>query len=198
LGIVAAAYFGLGPGIYRKTGGRLPLSTQFVMAPVLIGQHLSLAHYRSQCRAWNELTPGLWIGRVLRETEAEAAIAQGVTAVLDLTTEFSEPAPFRAANYRNLPILDLTTPNQDQLAEAVAFIVDEAARGLVYVHCKAGYSRTAAVAGAYLLASGEAATVEEAIARLREVRPTIVVRSEAEEALRTFAHAEKSTLETSA
>lgn len=198
LGIAAAAYFGLGPGIYRKAGGRLPLSTRFALAPVLIGQHLSLAHYRRQCRAWNQLTPGVWIGRVLTETEAMSAFESGVTAVLDLTTEFSEPAPFRATNYRNLPILDLTTPTQDQLADAVAFIVEEAARGVVYVHCKAGYSRTAAVAGAYLLASGEAATVEEAIARLRAVRPTIVVRSEAEEALRSFAHAEKSTIEMSA
>jgi protein-tyrosine phosphatase/membrane-associated phospholipid phosphatase len=187
LGTAAGGYFGLGPGIYRKAGGRLPLSTRFVLAPVLIGQNLSLAHYRRQCRAWDDLVPGVWIGRVLNKTEAAAAVEQGVTAVLDLTTEFSEPAPFRAVNYFNLPILDLTTPTQEQLNRAVAFIVQHAAKGTVYVHCKAGYSRTAAVAGAYLLTSQRAATVEEAIMRVREVRPTIVVRPEAVEALRTFA-----------
>src|SRR5437870_9449729 len=42
LAIVAAAYFGLGPGIFRKSDGRLPLSTRFVLAPVLLGQYLSL------------------------------------------------------------------------------------------------------------------------------------------------------------
>ncbi len=187
LGIASAAYFGLGPGIYRKAGGCLPLCTRLALAPVLIGQHLSLAHYRRQCRAWDELTPNVWIGRVLTETEAAAAIELGVTAVLDLTTEFSDPALFRASNYCNLAILDLTTPTQDQLAEAVAFIMQGAAKGVVYVHCKAGYSRTAAVAGAYLLASQAVTTVEEAIARLREVRPSIVVRPEAVDALRTFA-----------
>ncbi len=37
LGMVAAAYFGLGPGIYRKADGRLPLSTRFVLGPVFWG-----------------------------------------------------------------------------------------------------------------------------------------------------------------
>jgi protein-tyrosine phosphatase len=71
-------------------------------------------------------------------------------------------------------------------AEAVAFIAEEAAKGRVYVHCKIGYSRSAAVVGAYLLASHEAATVEEAVAQLRKVRPSIIIRPEAMEALRTF------------
>jgi protein-tyrosine phosphatase len=47
-------------------------------------------------------------------------------------------------------------------------------------------SRSAAVAGAYLLAAQEAATVEEAVARLRKVRPSIIIRPEAMEALRGF------------
>jgi protein-tyrosine phosphatase/membrane-associated phospholipid phosphatase len=193
LGIAATAYFGLGPRIYRKNRGCLPLSTRFVLAPVLAGQHVSLAHYRRQCRAWDELTPAVWIGRVLNESEARTAMERGVTAVLDLTTEFSEPAHFRAARYVNLPILDLTTPTQAQLGEAVAFIMEEAVKGVVYMHCKAGYSRTAAVAGAYLLAIQEAASVDQAIAKLREVRPSIVVRAEAKQALRVFADAQRKT-----
>jgi protein-tyrosine phosphatase len=192
LGMVAAGYFGLGPGIYRKADGRLPLSTCFVLAPVLIVQYVSLAYYRRQCRAWDEVAPGVLIGRILTEEEAATAVKHGVTAVLDLTAEFSESAPFRATKYRNLPILDLTTPTQEQLQEAAAFIALEAAKGKVYVHCKIGYSRSAAVAGAYLLASHEAATVEDAVARLRKVRPSIVIRPEAMEALRAFAQGEAS------
>jgi protein-tyrosine phosphatase/membrane-associated phospholipid phosphatase len=191
LGIVAAAYFGLGPGIFRKADGRLPLSTRFVLAPVLMGQFLSLVYYRRRCRAWDEIAPGVLIGRALSEVEAAAAVRHGVTAVLDLTAEFSETAAFHATRYRNLPMLDLTAPTQVQLREAVAFIAEEAVEGTVYVHCKIGYSRSAAVAGAYLLASQQAATVEEAVARLREARPSIVIRPEAIEALRTFARSEK-------
>jgi protein-tyrosine phosphatase len=187
LGIVAAAYFGLGPGIFRKLDGGLPWCTRLVLAPVLIGQYLSLLYYQRRCRAWDEMAPGLLLGRTLTDAEATAAIEQGVTAVLDLTAELSEALPFRTTRYRNLPILDLTAPTQDQLHEAVAFLIEEAANGLVYLHCKIGYSRSAAVAGAYLLASDQAATVEEAVAQLHCVRPSIVIRPEAMVALRAFA-----------
>jgi protein-tyrosine phosphatase len=185
LAMVAAAYFGLGPGIFRKTDGCLPLSTRFVLGPVLLGQYCSLVYYRRRCRASDEVAPGVRIGRVLTEAEAAAAVQQGVTAVLDLTAEFSETASFRALRYCNLPILDLTAPTQDQLHQAVAFLAEEAAKGVVYLHCKIGYSRSAAVAGAYLLASREAATVEEAVARLRQVRPSIIIRPEAMLALQS-------------
>jgi membrane-associated phospholipid phosphatase len=188
LGMVAGAYFGLGPGIFRKTDGRLPLSTRFVLAPVLLGHHLSLAYYRRQCRAWDEVAPGVLIGRTLTGAEAAAAMKQGVSAVLDLTAEFSEAAPLLlAANYHNLPILDLTVPTQDQLREAAAFIAAEAAKGTVYVHCKIGFSRSAAAVGAYLLDRQEAATVEEVIHRLRQARPAIVIRPGVREAMRAFA-----------
>ena len=59
-------------------------------------------------------------------------------------------------------------------------------QGVVYVHCKVGYSRSAVVVGAYLLASGAAASAEEAIARLRAVRPSIVIRPEAVAALQGY------------
>jgi predicted protein tyrosine phosphatase len=187
LAIVAGAYFGIGPGVYRKAGGRLPLSTRFVLAPVLLGQHLSLAYYRRHCRAWDEVAPGVLIGRTLSEAEAAGAVRQGVTAVLDLTAEFTEAKAFRATRYYNLPLLDLTAPRQEQLHEAVAFLAGEAAEGTVYLHCKIGYSRSAAVAAAYLLSVREIDTAEEAVDRLRQARPSIVVRPEALEALRVFA-----------
>jgi protein-tyrosine phosphatase/membrane-associated phospholipid phosphatase len=180
LALVAAGYFGLGPSVYRKTAdGRLPLSTRVVLAPVLLGQYLSLNYYRRQCRPWDEVAPGVLVGRVLSNAEAAAAVRHGVTAVVDLTAEFAEASPFRAVTYRNLPVLDLTAPTPGQLAEAVAFIAAHADAGMVYVHCKIGYSRAAAVVGAYLLATGQSATASEAVARLRWARPSIVVRPEA-------------------
>jgi protein-tyrosine phosphatase len=187
LGITAGAYIGVGQTIFRKTNGRLPLCVQFVLAPILIGQYLSLVYYRRQCRAWDTLAPGVLLGRVLTDAEAAAAVRQGVTAVLDLTGEFSEATPFLGTSYLNLPILDLTAPTQDQLREAVAFIAAQAGHGTVYVHCKAGYSRSAAVVAAYLLATGQAATVEEAVALVRQARPAIIIRSEVLNALRSFA-----------
>jgi protein-tyrosine phosphatase/membrane-associated phospholipid phosphatase len=187
LGITAGAYFGFGADIFRKSEGRLPWSTRFVLAPILLGHYLSHLYYRRQCRAWDEVAPSVVIGRALSDVEAAHAVHQGVTAVLDLTAEFAEATPFLNATYKNLPTLDLTAPTLDQMCEAVEFIAQEAAWGIVYVHCKIGYSRSAAIVGAYLLAAGLAQTVDEAIAFLRQARPTIVIRPEAMEALRRFA-----------
>ena len=186
LGVVAAAYFGLGPGIFRKTGGRLPLSTRFVLAPLLAGQYLSLRYYRRQCRAWDTVAPGVLIGRKLSDAEAAEAVRQGVTAVLDLTAEFSEATPFLTTHYHNLPVLDLTAPTLEQLREAATFITEHCHNGVVYVHCKIGYSRSAAALGAYLIASGRAGTADQALSLLRQSRPSIIVRPEAMAALREF------------
>ncbi len=69
LAIVAAAYFGIGPGIFRKTNGVLPWSTCWALGPALVGQHLSRIYYRRQCRAWDAVTPNVWIGSALNERE---------------------------------------------------------------------------------------------------------------------------------
>jgi len=181
------AYAGIGPGIYRKRNGRLPWTTWLLLWPVLLGQRLSVVYYAGRSRAWDELTERVWIGRRLSGSQASDAKERGVVAVLDLTCEFSEAPPLRGTGYLQLPTLDLTAPAPPQLARAVAFIQEHAARGIVYVHCKLGYSRTAAVAGAYLLAMGQAASAEEAILLLQKARPGIIIRPEARRAIEQFA-----------
>ncbi|HUR32809.1 MAG TPA: phosphatase PAP2/dual specificity phosphatase family protein, partial [Vicinamibacterales bacterium] len=183
LSIVAGAYLRIVPGLTRNHAGRLPASARVLLAPWLAGQHLSRIHYARQCRPWDEVVPNVWIGRRLSDREAASAVAQGVRAVLDLSGELSESAPFLALTYLNLPVLDLTAPTPAQLRTAADFISAHRRSGIVYVHCKIGYSRSAAVVGAWLLESGLAATPEDAVARMRAVRPTLVVRSEAWRAL---------------
>jgi len=185
-GTAAFGYSGHG-SIYRKLDGRLTPATKLLFAPLLAGQWLSWWYYRRQSARWSQLTPQVWLGPVLRDAEANAAIAAGVTAVLDTTVEFSRPEPFWKVRYLNLPVLDLTAPSQDQLAEAAAFIARESATGIVIIHCKAGYSRTAGVAAAWLLASGRAQSADDAFAQLAAVRPRIVIRPEIHVALALFA-----------
>src|SRR5262249_15669298 len=134
------------------------------------------------------VTSTLWIGRQLREWEAAAAVRQGVKAVLDLTGEFSEARAFRPLPYLNLPILDLTAPTTQQVHAAVDFINRHQCHGPVYVHCKIGYSRSAAVVGSWLMESGLGVTPTEAIEQIRAVRPRIIVRPEAFGALEAFQH----------
>jgi protein-tyrosine phosphatase/1-acyl-sn-glycerol-3-phosphate acyltransferase/membrane-associated phospholipid phosphatase len=186
LALVGGAYAGAGPAIFRKSNGTIPFAARVVLGPCLAGQWVSLAHYRRQCRAYDEIAPRVLIGRRLTDEEATAAIERGVVAVLDLSAELPESRVFTRIAYRNIPVVDLTAPTVKQIEDAVRFIVRHAREGVVYVHCKVGYSRSAAVAGAYLLAAGVARTTDEAIAIVRCARPSIVVRPEAFAALRAF------------
>ena len=183
-GVGAFGYGGFGAGIYRKRDGRLTWQTKALLGPLLAVQWLSWIYYRGKSARWSEVTPQVWIGALPTPEIARDAIAAGVTAVLDLTVEFSEAAPFLKTRYHHLPVLDLTAPNPDQLEEAVRFIAQESARGIVFIHCKAGYSRTAGAVGAWLLKSGQARDVDEVVARLEAARPGIVIRAEIREALR--------------
>ncbi len=188
LGIVAIAYFRAGPIVFHKTEGELPWSTRFVLAPCLLGQYLSLLYYRSQCRSWDKVTPQIWIGGKLGCRSANKALCSGVVSVLDLSAEFSEAKPFRKINYRNIPVLDLTAPTQAQLAETSKFIGNHSRNGAVYVHCKIGYSRSAAAVTAYLIMSGKVKTAEEAFAMIRRVRPSVIIRPEVLSTLSEFEH----------
>lgn len=186
LAVVGAAYLGVGPAVFRKSNGTIARSAWLVLWPCLVGQWISLGYYRRLCRACDEIAPGVWIGRRLGEREAAAAVERGVTAVLDLTAELSEAPGFTRLPYRNLQVLDLTAPTAEQLHEAVRFITAHARRGVVYVHCKVGYSRSAAAVAAYLLAAGRARTTDQALAIIRRARPSIVVRPEVIASLRQF------------
>ncbi|MCI0362373.1 MAG: dual specificity protein phosphatase family protein [Phycisphaerales bacterium] len=186
LSLVAAAYLGSGPSIYRKRDGRIALAAKLMLWPVLAGQWLSMRHYARRGSAWSQASDQVWIGRQLSESEAGELHKHGVVAVVDLTAEFSAPESLRVLEHLNLQVLDLCAPSQEQIKHAVAFIQEHASRGKVYVHCKAGYSRSAAVVGAYLIASGCAKDAGHAIALLRTARPAIVVRPEAEQAIRDY------------
>jgi protein phosphatase len=159
-----------------------------VLAPCLLGQYLSLLYYRSQCRPWDKVTPQIWIGGKLGRRSANEAVRSGAVSVLDLSAEFSEAKPFRKINYRNIPILDLTAPTQAQLMEMSKFIANHSRNGAIYVHCKIGYSRSAAAVAAYLIMSGKGKTAEEAFAMIRHVRPSVVIRPEVRSALSEFEH----------
>jgi hypothetical protein len=94
-----------------------------------------IADLRRRADAWNVVAPNVVIGRHLRNVKPERH-EPGVTAVLDLTSEFCEPGAFLALPYLNLPVLDLTAPTPEQLSAALNFINAHREAGIVYVHCR--------------------------------------------------------------
>ena len=185
---VAVSYLFVGPAAYGKRDGRVGLAARVLLWPTLLGQRASRWWYAWRANAWDAVTDRLWVGRQMTRREAAAAVAAGVGAVVDLTCEFTEPAVLRAVPYLHVATLDLTAPTMAQVDRAVAFATEQMAAGrVVLVHCKAGYSRTAVVAAAVLLAGGAVGSADEAVAAVRRARPTLVVRPEARRAIAAFA-----------
>lgn len=178
LGIVAAAYAGLGPVVFRKQGGRLSLAAKLVLGPYLAGQSLSWRRYRRNMAApFAEVAPGVFIGARLDDREAEAfAAAHPRLLTLDLTGDFDEANSLRTDDYVNLQIMDWTRPPPRALRDATVHIEAAVQQGRsVLIHCALGYSRSACIAAHWLAATGRAHSIQEALERIRAVRPGVVV-----------------------
>ncbi|NNG05395.1 MAG: phosphatase PAP2/dual specificity phosphatase family protein [Inquilinus sp.] len=173
LGLVAAAYGRVGPALFGKRAGRLGLAARWVLLPYRLAAWLSVRLFGTRHPAWSEVAPGLLVGRALSNGEARRAIGAGVVAVVDLAAEFDEAPAFRGLPYLGLPVLDLAAPSPKQIRRAVRFIEAQRMNGPVYVHCALGYGRSACVAAAWLVESGESAGPADAMRRIRAARPPV-------------------------
>lgn len=165
LSLVMAAYWTGNVELLGKRGDSVP----FWMWP-----YTAFAWLNS--RLWNsktsEIAGGVWVGR---------PNLTGFVSVVDLTAEL----PVRADHH--VPMLDLALPSCGQLTAAVKAISSLADRRPTLVCCALGYSRSAAAAAAWLLYSGRAATVDEAIGIVRAARPKAVLHAPLRERLAEWA-----------
>jgi protein-tyrosine phosphatase len=124
-------------------------------------------------RRVSQLTPQLHLGAQYQRRGWPILAARGITAVVNLRTEFDDNhAGIAPARYLYLPTVDNEAPTLDQLREGVAFIAAEIDRGGgVYIHCRSGVGRAATMVAAYLVSTG--LTPDQAWARIREVRPFV-------------------------
>jgi hypothetical protein len=189
---IAGAYGGIGPKalLKRPDGTLLPVS-YLLFAPYHLFSLLSywLVRRGGRFQAFSVIEPGLLLGCRLTPADAPGLRDYGVTAVFDLTAEFTEPAFLRRApHYRCIPVLDATPPTLAELQDGVAWLQEMRAVGnTVYVHCALGRGRSALFVAAYLLASGAVQTPDEAIAHLAKRRPGIRLHPSQNERLREFA-----------
>jgi hypothetical protein len=124
-------------------------------------------------RRVSQITPTLHIGGQYRRRGWARLQARGITAVVNLRSEYDDRAGGIAPpRYLYLPTPDDGAPSLEDLRAGVQFIAEEVARGGgVVVHCGSGIGRAPTMAAAYLVSTGLAPG--QAWAQIRAVRPFI-------------------------
>jgi dual specificity MAP kinase phosphatase len=120
------------------------------------------------------ITKDLWIGGQPRGAGMRTLRARGITAVVNMRSEYDYPelAKLHELKYLRLPTDDNGAPALDDLAKGVRFIADEiGGGGRVYIHCWEGIGRSATMAAAYLVSMGS--TPGSAWKKIQRVRPFI-------------------------
>ncbi|NXN11653.1 PTPM1 phosphatase, partial [Indicator maculatus] len=122
-------------------------------------------------------------------------VEQNVRAVVTLNEEYEtrflccSVQEWQAMGVEQLRLstVDLTgVPTLENLHKGVEFILQHRARGnSVYVHCKAGRSRSATMVAAYLIQLHHWSP-QEAIEAIGKIRPHILIRQKQVQVLETF------------
>lgn len=173
--VVGLGYVWLGPGVVGKQpDGTLSWRTALTLMPYLGASEFAWYMMRvlGDEEPWHEISRGLYLGRRVDHWELPARIA----AVLDLTAEFVEPLELRTVRrYVSLPVLDASVPSVDALASAIEELIP--CQGSIYVHCAAGYGRSAMAMAVLLVARGIAHDIDDAVRMMRAARPRVRLRT---------------------
>jgi protein-tyrosine phosphatase len=167
--LVALNYALFGPGGFQKRAdGSFGSASSWLLAPYLLGAWINSRLWTRKHPQADQVVEGVWLGRV--PTDQEAA---PFAAVLDLSAEL--PVRLSGPTYRNLPLLDLLAPDSEACRQGAALIEELRQQGPLLVCCALGYSRSATLVAAWLLHSGRASSIEQAIELIRAARPQIVL-----------------------
>lgn len=178
LALVAANYLWRGAaGFQKRADGSMSLAARLLFAPYQLGAFLNSRWWTRREPSAGEVRPGVNLGRIPSRFDRAPG---NYGSVVDLAAEL--PAWPRIPT-QAVPMLDLIAPPVTKLVAASQAIEAAREHGTVLVCCALGYSRSAAAVATWLLASGEAGTVDEAIAIIGAIRPRIVLGSEVRAAI---------------
>lgn len=142
-----------------------PIVAVVVIALIFAGLYWILGHLSHEPPNYSQVEDGLWIGGLVPRPPA------GTQAVLNLC-ESEDNYLTEVHRWASIPDSE-PAPSIDWLREQVAFIESARNNGrVIYVHCRAGISRSGMVMTAYLMRR-EKWTRDQALEYLRSKRPGV-------------------------
>lgn len=179
LSCVSLAYIFDMPKVFRKRdSGKIPLGIKWLFMPFFFGvqAYNSWARYRDSVPAIQKISPNLYLACRLFPSDITFLKKQGVSAILDATAEFDGlnwSADDEHLAYLNVPVLDHRSPHLEDVQKAMSWMRHyiNQDKGVV-VHCAMGRGRSVLIVAAYLLATGQAETVDDALRRINDTRAT--------------------------
>ncbi|WP_342308610.1 phosphatase PAP2/dual specificity phosphatase family protein [Pseudomonas fluorescens] len=182
LALVNANYCVLGAaGFQKRADGRLTPAARWLYAPYLAAAWINSRLWTRQHPQPDQIVDNIWLGRIPATNEQAS-----FKAIVDLCAEL--PINPQGA-YQCVPVLDLIAPTAAECLQAAHAIERLRSSGPLLVCCALGYSRSATAMAAWLLHSGRAATVDEALAIIRTARDQVVLHPAHREALEGLLHA---------
>lgn len=173
--VVGVGYMGVGPRVMgKRPNGTFAWPAALLLMPYLAAAELAWYAVRvlGEDEPWQEVSRELFLGRRVQHWELPARVA----LVIDMTAEFVEPEEVRTGrSYLCVPTLDGAAPDVERLSRAIASVLWFP--GNIYVHCAAGYGRSATAMAVLLVARGLARDVDDAIAQMRAMRPRVRLRT---------------------
>ena len=182
LALVAAVYAYLGEAAFQKQAdGAMSAAAWWLLAPYIAGAWLNSRWWTRSVATADAVVPGVLLGRLPTGIDREP---HGAGAIVDMTAEL--PCVRGGEHYASVPQLDLVPPSVPQIERSVGAIEQAFAYPPVLVCCALGFSRSATAIAAWLLASGRATSLADAIERVRSARPAVVLSAAHVAALEQF------------
>jgi len=172
LGLVGLIYLFCDASAFAKSSdGALPPAVVCLLAPYLVGAWLNSRWWTRRDKPADEVAPGIFLGRLPGRGDLRQI---GARALVDLCAEL--PCTTPGVTHIVVPLLDLVTPDCDELEQGVRAVEQaRVAGGPVLVCCALGLARSAVVLAAWLLRQRLADTPEDAIRRVQAARPGVVL-----------------------
>lgn len=168
LSLVALAYAAAGAAVFQKSAqGRLSVGATVLLAPYLFAARANQWAWTRGEAAQQVVADGVGLGRLpWRRASSD------VPPLIDLSAELDAP---RGAQVQAFPCLDLVAPDPHTLMQAADAIERLRLQAPLRVACALGRSRSACAVAVWLLRTRRVATVDEALACLRDRQPGLVI-----------------------